>query len=176
MSIDIPLQFDPAASPDIQHGLHVFADGCFEPGSGYGGWAFVAYRDAVEIESAFGGIRDTDNNAMELTALLQAAAWINSHAACDPAVIWSDSVYAVRGCNQWRPIWKNNGWKKIGANTKVRNRTIANPELWKAIDHQLQHNDLMTIAWCKGHSGIAGNELADRRADQGRLSMEKRSA
>lgn len=172
MSTAIPFPENPIAIPDTRHGLHVFADGCFEPVSGYGGWAFVAYRDDVEIATDFGGIRDTGNNAMELTALLQAATWINSHAAGEPAVIWSDSVHAVKGCNQWLPIWKNNGWKKIGANTRIRNRTIANPELWKDIDHQLQHNDLITIAWCKGHSGISGNELADLRANQGQLSRK----
>ncbi|MGO7704661.1 ribonuclease HI, partial [Rhizobium ruizarguesonis] len=38
----------PAATVGIhepQHGLHVFVEGCYEPGSGHGGWAFVAYRD-----------------------------------------------------------------------------------------------------------------------------------
>jgi ribonuclease HI len=161
-----------AGIPGTQCGLHVFADGCCEPGSGEGGWAFVAYRDAVEIASDFGGVRDSANNSMELMALLKAAIWIDSNAIGEPAVIWSDSVYAVKGCNNWRHIWKNNGWRKKGPNANVRSRTIANPELWKAIDLQLSHSHLVTIAWCKGHSGIDGNERADELADHGRLSMQ----
>jgi len=164
----------PAATvgiPEAQHGLHLFVDGCYEPGSGHGGWAFVAYRDAAEIASGFGGVEDSANNSMELTAVLRAAIWINSGASGEPATIWSDSVYAVKGCNSRRHIWKNNGWKKSNPNGTARSRTIANAELWKAVDLQLSQNGLVTIAWCKGHSGIAGNERADALADKGRLSL-----
>ncbi|PZM15871.1 ribonuclease H family protein [Rhizobium tubonense] len=161
-----------AGMPGTECRLHVFADGCYEPSSEQGGWAFVAYRDGVKIASNFGGVRDSANNSMELMALLKAAIWINGNAAGEPAVIWSDSVYAVKGCNSWRHIWKNNGWRKKGQNANVRSRTIANPELWKAIDLQLSHCHLVTIAWCKGHSGIHGNERADELADHGRLLMQ----
>ncbi len=159
--------------PGSQQGLHVFADGCFEPNSGQGGWAFAAYRNMVETTADFGGVQNAANNMMELIALLKAAIWINSHSRGEPAIIWSDSVYAVKGCNDWRHIWKNNGWKKISANAKARSRTIANAELWKAVDLQLSQNQLMSIAWCKGHSGIDGNERADELAEHGRLSMPK---
>ncbi|MDM9619471.1 ribonuclease H [Rhizobium sp. S96] len=153
------------------HTLHVFADGCYEPVSGEGGWAFAVYRDNAEVASGFGGVKDTANNTTELIALLEAVIWINGNATEETVVVWSDSAYAVRGCNQWRHIWKNNGWKKISANTKVRSRTIANPDVWKAIDGQLSRNPLLTIAWCKGHSGLAGNERADELAERGRLSL-----
>ncbi len=85
--------------PETPNGLHVFADGCYEPNSGGGGWAFVAYRDAVEIASGFGGVQNSANNSTELIALLNAAIWINSNAKGEPAVIWSDSIYAIKGCN-----------------------------------------------------------------------------
>lgn len=157
--------------PDTPNGLHVFADGCYEPNSRQGGWAFVAYRDAVEIAADFGGVLDSANNALELVALLKAATWLNANALGEPAIIWSDSLYTVRGCNSWRHIWKTNGWKKIVANANARSRTIASPELWKAIDFELSPNTLVTIAWCKGHSGIEGNERADELAGSGCLSL-----
>ncbi|MGO7203683.1 RNase H family protein, partial [Rhizobium ruizarguesonis] len=80
-------------------------------------------------------------------------------------------VYAVKGCNSRRHIWRNNGWRKGNPNGNARNRTIGNVELWKAVDLRLSQNALVTIAWCKGHAGIAGNERADALADRGRLSL-----
>ncbi|MBB3134848.1 ribonuclease HI [Rhizobium pisi] len=108
--------------PAAQHGLHIFVDGCYDPGSGHGGWAFVAYRDVAEIASGFGGVGDSANNSMELAAVLKAAIWINSEATDEAATIWSDSIYAVTGCNIRRHIWKNNGWKKSNPNGNARSR------------------------------------------------------
>lgn len=154
-----------------RHGLQLFADGCHEPRSAEGGWAFVVYRDAEEISADCGGIRNATNNAMEVMALLQALRWVNGHAAGQVAIIWSDSHHAVNGCNSWLPIWRHNGWKKIDPNPRARRRTIADPDLWKAVDLQLSQNPLVTIAWCKGHVGIDGNERADALANEGRLSI-----
>ncbi|NVD40580.1 ribonuclease HI [Ensifer sp. HO-A22] len=151
-------------------GLHVFTDGSYDPRSGEGGWAFVVYHDGAEIASEFGGARRSADNTMELTALLKAALWLNGNAPAERATVWSDCVYAVNGCNSWRQIWKNNGWKKIVPNAKVRSRTIANAELWVAIDLQLSSNPELAVAWCKGHSGLVGNERADRLAAFGRQS------
>lgn len=158
-----------------EHGLHIFADGCFDPVSRRGGWAFVVYRDAAEIASGFGGIANASNNAMEAAALLQALIWINSNAAGENPVIWSDSVYAITGCNDVLPIWRSNGWKKIDPNPNARRRTIVNADIWKDIDIQLRRNPQIKILWCKGHSGIPGNERADELADQGCKAAPQRA-
>ncbi len=151
--------------------LEIFTDGCCEPGSGSGGWGFAVYRDGVEIASGCGGAGKTANNAMEATAVLEAARWVNAHAAEAVVTIWSDSVYAVKGCNEWRPIWRNNGFKKITANSRLRSRGIADADVWRAIDAALSGSATITVAWCKGHAGTEGNERADRLADSGRLSI-----
>ncbi len=130
----------------------------------------MAYRDGAEIASNFGKVLQTTNNATELIAVLKAVIWINGTAPGAHAIIWSDSVYAVKGCNHWRHIWVNNGWKKIVPQANARSRSIANAELWKAIDLQLRRNQLLTVAWCKGHAGLVGNERADELAQAGRLS------
>jgi ribonuclease HI len=108
---------------------------------------------------------------MELTALLKAATWLNSLAPGEAAVVWSDSAYAVDGANRWRHIWKTNGWKRIDPDPKARKRRIADQQLWQDIDLELSRNPFLTVIWCKGHSGIEGNEAADRLADIGRLSL-----
>ncbi|MBA8878297.1 ribonuclease H family protein [Phyllobacterium myrsinacearum] len=149
--------------------LEIFVDGCFEPASRRGGWAFVAYRDGVEVGFDFGGEPDSSNNAMEAIAVLKAIVWIQANALKEQAIIWSDSIYAVTGCNNWLPVWKENGWKKIQANPNARRRTISNADVWKAIDLHLHRDNLINIVWCKGHSGIPGNERADELADRGRL-------
>jgi ribonuclease HI len=157
----------------IGRGLHLYADGCHEPRSNTGGWAFVVRRDGLEIASEFGHVDRSSNNAMELTALLRAALWINANAMGEPSILWSDSVYAVNGCNQWRPIWKSRGWRKKGPNPNARSRAIADRALWMAVDAALSENRLLQVVWCKGHSGIPGNERADHLAEHGRRASSE---
>jgi len=160
-----------AASDERCHGLHLFTDGSFDPKTGDGGWAFVAYRDGAEIASASGGVSRAENNGMELLAILEATHWIEAGAPGEAAVIWTDSAYAIKGCILWRPIWRTNGWRKIGANANLRNRAIANKDIWQALDRALSRNGALTVAWCKGHAGTGGNECADELAKRGRLAL-----
>ena len=157
--------------PQSSIGLQIFVDGCYEPMSRRGGWAFVVYRYGVEIASAFGGASDTANNAMEIVALLRALTWVNKNAGGELATVWTDSAYAVRGCNIQLPIWRSGGWRKRRLNGQGRSRAVEYAECWKAIDMELSRNPALTIAWCKGHSGIEGNERADDLAETGRLTF-----
>lgn len=154
------------------HPLTIFCDGACIPNPGAGGWAFVAYRDGQEIAHDFGGIDSATNNIAEMTALLRAVEWISENAPAEPATVISDSRYVVDGCNVWRHSWRAKGWKRKGVDAKPENQVIANLDLWRVIDAALTENPLISVAWCKGHAGIAGNVRADELASIGRASLD----
>ncbi|NHT76948.1 ribonuclease HI [Rhizobiaceae bacterium CRRU44] len=144
--------------------LDVYADGSFRPKSSTGGWAFVVFQHGQEIHRALGFATGMSNNTFELLAVLKAAAWIANEHADTSATIWTDSSQTVKGCQISRAIWRNNGWRRIEANPKKRNRVIQDVALWQELDRQLTANPRIRIAWCRGHDDIPGNELADAMA------------
>ncbi len=151
-------------------GIHIFCDGACEPNPGSGGWGVAVYRDGREIAALSGGLGETTNNVMELTGMLEAIQWLIDHFMKDqPATIWCDSQYVVKGCNEWRHNWKRNGWSKRKPNSpKHAEGEIKNLDLWKAIDEALNKCSALTVAWVKGHVGIEGNERADELSLIGR--------
>lgn len=152
--------------PHLATGLHIYADGCCEPNPGVGGWAFIVLRDGQKVAHDFSGAATATNNQMELTSLLQALTWISEHATGEPVTVWSDSRYAVDGANSWRHKWQAKGWVRKG------DKPIANLDLWKKIDSALALQPLTIVQWCRGHSGIPGNERADELASDGRREFQ----
>jgi len=144
--------------------IDIYADGSYDAAKEKGGWAFVALHNGQTLATQSGSFAAKTNNALELIAALKAAEWATTDAPALKVTIWSDSTHVVEGCNHWRPIWKNNGWKRYDPNPKARNRTIPDAALWKLLDAKLAENPLLTVAWCKGHQGVSGNELADELA------------
>jgi len=61
------------------------------------------------------------------------------------------------------------------ANLHERRRTIPDVELWQELDDLLHRNPLVRIKLCKGHSGLAGNELADASARSELKRKQKQS-
>ncbi|NTF43084.1 ribonuclease H [Rhizobium rhizogenes] len=154
----------------VATGIHIFCDGACEPNPGSGGWGVVIYKDGQEVAALSGGLGETTNNVMELTGMLEAIGWLIEHFMKDQAAtIWCDSQYVVNGCNDWRHKWKRNGWSKKGPNSPKReDAEVKNLDLWKAIDEALNKCSALTVAWVKGHVGIAGNERADELSVSGR--------
>jgi len=99
----------------------------------------------------------TTNNEMELMAILTALKHIKSSGEdfYIKPIIYSDSSYCVNIINNWMYSWKNNGW------VRPKNQEIKNLEIIKQI------YELASIAEVKkvpGHSGVFGNEIADKLA------------
>lgn len=142
--------------------IHIYTDGACEPNPGAGGWAFVVYDgNGFETNNRNGGDVQSTNNIMEMTAVLAALEYAKlSGLIPHETTIYSDSQYCVKGCNEWRHSWERKGWEK-------GKPKLANAGLWKAI--AAAHNAFpCKIIWVRGHSGVIGNERADRLADKGR--------
>ncbi len=150
-------EFIPSASR-----FHIYTDGACEPNPGAGGWAFVVIESGVELNNRNGGDIQTTNNIMEMSAVLAALEYAKlSGLPISETVIYSDSQYCVKGCNEWRHGWKSKGW------ARGKEAPLANAGLWKAID--AAHDAFpCKIVWVRGHSGVPGNERADRLAAKGR--------
>ncbi len=94
---------------------------------------------------------------MELTAAIEA---LNTLERPSRVILHTDSRYVMDGINEWLPNWKKRGWK-----TTAR-KPVKNQDLWQALDDAVGRHDI-DWRWVKGHTGNAGNEMADELANRG---------
>jgi ribonuclease HI len=136
--------------------VDIYTDGACKGNPGLGGWGawLVAGENQKEL---FGGERDTTNNRMELTAVIEALSALRR--PCD-IVIHTDSQYVQKGISEWIHGWKKRGWK-----TAAR-EPVKNVDLWQALDAAQQLHRIQW-RWVRGHSGHIGNERADELANRG---------
>jgi ribonuclease HI len=146
-----------------QGALVVYTDGACEPNPGRGGWGFVVYQNGVEVHTAFGGDLETTNNRMEFSGILNALKWLDGKTA----TIHTDSQYCLNALTLWHTKWARNGWRKGAKQTA---EPVKNAALIQACLAAKQSGH--TLMWCRGHSGIVGNERADRLAALGRSSAQ----
>lgn len=139
----------------------VWTDGACAPNPGPGGWGYLMLRPGGGIVEEFGGELITTNNRMELTAILMA---LKSLGDGKPAVIHSDSQYAVSGLTVWSKSWARRGWHKKDGNQ------MPNRDLWVALEAQKQRVRA-AFKWVRGHSGDPGNERADALAGLGLMTV-----
>lgn len=134
--------------------LTIYTDGCCK-GQGFGargGLAFAVFSGSQCIHQAFGGFIDTTNNRMEQYGLLKALEWASPGAVL---IIRTDST------------WLKNGFYKLTRNKDYFYRKYTkNLDLWHRIA-AAQKGKQVTIEWVRGHSGIGGNEMADRLSNSG---------
>ena len=134
--------------------LKIYTDGACRGNPGVGGWgAILKYENQIKEIKGFS--KETTNNIMELTAVIESLKQLNR--PCD-IIITTDSNYVKNGITEWIHNWKKNGWKT--ANKKP----VKNKELWVNLDELVQTHTI-DWKWIKGHSGHPENERADTLAN-----------
>ena len=136
--------------------IEIFTDGACKGNPGTGGWGALLVSGGREKELC-GGARETTNNRMELTAVIEA---LNALKRPCEVILHTDSQYVQKGITEWIHGWKARGWK-----TAAR-APVKNVDLWQALNAaQAQHQ--IEWRWVKGHAGHEGNERADALANRG---------
>lgn len=145
----------------------IFCDGACSGNPGPGGWGTVVLLSSGHVIELSGRANHTTNNQMELRAAIEGIRCVRARGAKGPVTIYTDSVYVIRGINQWIYGWEKRGW------LTQEGKPVSNKDLWlelKALKQGLK------VEWkfVKGHSGVPGNERCDHLAveeSQGRRTQ-----
>lgn len=125
-----------------------------------GGFGYVAYDESGYIIDAYSEqTTNTTNNEMELKALITALKRFGTSDPWECPTIYSDSQYAIKCLFTWGQQWKYNGWKRSNGEP-IENLAL----IKKGLALINSGNYIAEVQYCKGHSGIVGNELADKLA------------
>lgn len=134
--------------------VEIFTDGACSGNPGPGGWGAILRYNGHEKELS-GGEKNTTNNRMELTAVIEALGSLKEPCR---VTVTTDSKYVSDGINQgWAICWQKNGWRKADK------KPALNPDLWQKLLDLLDIHDVK-IVWVKGHAGHPENERCDELA------------
>jgi|TARA_B110000263_G_C15061361_1_gene397583 ribonuclease HI len=134
--------------------IKIYTDGACSGNPGIGGWGVILLIPEKKPIYLNGGLKDTTNNQMELTATIKGLEYFSKS---ENIKIFTDSKYVMNGIESWILNWKKNGWKT--ANKKP----VKNKDLWINLDIQKSKHQV-TWEWVKGHAGDKYNEKADQLA------------
>ena len=132
----------------------IYTDGACSGNPGPGGWGAILMCQGKKKEIA-GGCKNTTNNIMEITAVIEALKLLKYACEVD---LYSDSAYVVNAFRQkWIDNWKKDNWKTASK------EPVKNKELWQELDkltqiHQVKFHKV------KGHSDNEFNNRCDELA------------
>ena len=127
----------------------IYTDGACSGNPGSGGWAAVLIYNENRKEIS-GSKKETTNNIMELTAVIEALKLLKYPCEVD---LYSDSAYVVNGFNQgWIYNWRKNNWRTSSK------EPVKNKEIWEEL-YNLSKIHKVNFIKVKGHST---NELNNR--------------
>lgn len=138
----------------------IYTDGACSGNPGPGGWgAILMYKGAKKEIS--GGNRQTTNNIMELTAVVEGLKMLKFPCEVD---LYSDSAYVVNAFEQkWIFGWLKKNWKTASGDP------VKNKELWQEL-YELTKIHTVNFIKVKGHSD---NEYNNRCDELARAEIEK---
>lgn len=136
--------------------VDIWTDGACKGNPGKGGWGVLLKHGKYQKE-LFGGERETTNNRMEMTAVIQALSALKRPCKVRLHI---DSQYVQKGLNEWMAGWIARGWKTADK------KPVKNQDLWQTLNQLCQQHEITWI-WVKGHAGDPGNERADALANMG---------
>ena len=132
----------------------IYTDGACSGNPGPGGWAAILIYGDIKKEIS-GGDKETTNNIMELTAILEGLKALKVECEVE---IYSDSAYSVNAFNEgWIYNWVKNNWK-TASGEKVKNK-----EIWQEL-YELTKKHKVTFNKVKGHSDDELNNRCDELA------------
>ena len=146
----------------MEQTVYLYTDGACKGNPGTGGWGALLRYGRPEKELS-GGARDTTNNRMELTAVIEGLKALKRKSRVE---ICTDSQYVKNGMESWIRGWKKNGWK-----TSAK-QPVKNEDLWRELDRLVAEHDVVWT-WVKGHAGHPENERADALANQGAAAAKQ---
>ena len=132
----------------------IYTDGACSGNPGPGGWGAILMYQGNKKEIS-GGKKNTTNNEMELTAVIEALKILKFPCQVD---LYSDSAYVVNAFLQnWIGNWIKNNWKTSSK------EPVKNQELWKKL-YELTKTHQVKFIKVKGHSDNEFNNRCDELA------------
>lgn len=140
----------------------IYCDGACSGNPGPGGWAFVLGTVEGWVTEGAAFVPGTTNNRMELLAAVEGLELLlKQDSKSNQVLVFSDSVYVIRGVTQWVFGWRRNGWKT------AQGDEVLNRDLWERFYNLVHQSGLkIQFRYVKGHAGIDGNERCDVLAVQ----------
>lgn len=134
--------------------VEIYTDGACQGNPGPGGWGAVMRYKGTEKEIS-GGEKNTTNNRMELSAVIEALKLLKEPCS---VTLYSDSQYVCNAIKLgWAKKWRANGWMRN------KKEPALNPELWDEL-LKLCEKHTVVVVWVKGHAGHPENERCDALA------------
>lgn len=133
----------------------IYTDGACRGNPGPGGWGALLQYNGNQ-KPLKGAELGTTNNRMELMAAIRALESLKEPCR---VILITDSNYLRQGITEWLSAWKMRGWRTADK------KPVKNIDLWQQLEG-VAAGHTIEWRWVRGHSGDAGNEVADQLANE----------